>query len=166
MAVLAMNTIGHLPITSNGTKWELMAICLHTSYIFAVPMKEKSVENVVQAYLSNILAQKDGSMAILHDNGTEVKNKMLNEVCHQLGIKRLFANLFHPQDKAKVKNVHTLIKRTLTKFFDNSSLECHELLPCACYCYNIFPGRDGTESLFSLMFGCDPAEGYLSHLNM
>ena len=62
MAVPAMDTIGHKPITSNGNMWALMAICLHTSYIFTVPMMEKSAENVVQAYLSGILTLKGGSV--------------------------------------------------------------------------------------------------------
>ena len=53
MAVLAMDTIGCLPITSNGNRWALMAICLHTSYIFTVPMKEKSAENVILVWLSH-----------------------------------------------------------------------------------------------------------------
>ena len=44
---------------------------------FAVPMEEKSTENVVQAYLSGILAHKGGSMAILSDNGTEFKKKSI-----------------------------------------------------------------------------------------
>ena len=105
MAVPAMDTIGHLPITSNGNRWALMAICLHTSYICVVPMKEKSAENVVQAYLSNIPAHKCGSVAIFSDNGTEFKNKVLNDLCDQLGIIRLFTNPFHPQSNAKVENI-------------------------------------------------------------
>ena len=59
-------------------------------------MKEQSAENVVQAYLSGILAYKGESVAILTDNGTEFKNKVLNEECDHLGIKQLFSNLFHP----------------------------------------------------------------------
>ena len=56
MAVLAMNIIGHILITSKGNRWALTVICLYTSYVFAVPMKEKSAENLDQAYLSGILA--------------------------------------------------------------------------------------------------------------
>ena len=52
-----------------------MVICLHTSYVFTVPMKEKSAENIVQAYLSGILTPKGGSVAILSDNGTRFKIK-------------------------------------------------------------------------------------------
>ena len=40
MAVLAVDTIGHLTITSEGNRYALTAICLHTSYVFAVLMKE------------------------------------------------------------------------------------------------------------------------------
>ena len=44
MAVLAMNTIGCLPIISKVSRWALTAICLHMSYVFPVVMKEKSTE--------------------------------------------------------------------------------------------------------------------------
>ena len=48
-------------------------ICAHCSN-----EGKKSAENVVQAYLSGILAHKDGSEAILSDKGTEFKKtKML-----------------------------------------------------------------------------------------
>ena len=57
-------------------------------------MKERSAENIVQVYWSNNLTYKGSNVAILSDNGTEFKNRMLNEVCHQLSIKRLFANPF------------------------------------------------------------------------
>ena len=58
MAVLSMDTIGCLPTTSQGIRWILMAIYLHMSYVFAVPTKKLSTENVVQIYLSDILAHK------------------------------------------------------------------------------------------------------------
>ena len=152
MAVLAMDTIGHLPITSKHNRQALTAICLHTSYMFAVTMKEKSAENLVQTYLSGVLSQKDGSVSILSDTGTEFKNKVLNEVCDQLGIERLFFNPFHPQSNAKVENVLNFLKRSLTKFLNNSNVEWDVLLLFACSCYSIFPGNNGTESPFFLMF--------------
>ena len=73
MAVLATETIGHLPVTSKGNRWPLTTIYLHVSYVLVIPIKEKSAENVVQAHLSGILAQKGRSVAMLSDNGTEYK---------------------------------------------------------------------------------------------
>ena len=71
MAVLAIDTIAHLPGDSKDNKWPLTAISLNTSYVFTVSMKEKSAEIVIQAYLSGIHANEVGSVAILSDNGTE-----------------------------------------------------------------------------------------------
>ena len=42
-------------------------------YVFAVPIKEKLAESVVQAYLSGIFGYKWGSIANPSDNGTELK---------------------------------------------------------------------------------------------
>ena len=42
-----------------------MAIFLYTSYVFTVPMKENSADDVVQAYFSNILNHRGGCVATL-----------------------------------------------------------------------------------------------------
>ena len=99
-------------------------------------MKEKSAGNIVQGYLSGILAYKGGSITILRDNDKDFKNRVLNEVCDQLCIKRSFSNPFHPQGNAKVENVYNFLKRTLTKFLDSSDGEWDELLPFTWCCYN------------------------------
>ena len=51
MALVAMDTILHLPVPSRGHQWALTATCMQMSYVLAIPMKEKSAENVVIAYL-------------------------------------------------------------------------------------------------------------------
>ena len=129
------------------------AIRLHASYVFVILTREKSAENVIQAHLSDILAHKDGSVAILSDNGAEFKNKILNESCNQLGIKKLFFNPFHPQGNARDENVHNFLNLTPTNFIECSDVEWDNLFQLTCYCYNIFPSSNGTESLFFMMFG-------------
>ena len=96
----------------------------------AVSLKDTSAGNVVQAYLIGILAHKCGSVAILSDNGTEFKNKVLNEVCDQSGAKRLFANPFHTQGNTKVEKVHNFLKMTLTVFLDKSNPKWNESPIC------------------------------------
>ena len=67
MAVLAMDTVGHLPVTSNGHQWALTVICMPTSYVCTISKKDKSAENVMQAHLSNMFAPIVGSIAILSE---------------------------------------------------------------------------------------------------
>ena len=91
-----MDSIGHPPVTSRGHQWVLTAICMHTLFVFTVPMKEKSAENAVQADLLGKFTHSGGSIAILSDNGTEIHNTTHSKACDQLGIKRIFSNPFHP----------------------------------------------------------------------
>ena len=74
------------------------------------PNRGKSDVNVVQAYLLVILTHKGGSVAFLSDNGTEFKNKAINETCNQLGIKGLFSNQFHSQGNSRIENAHNFLK--------------------------------------------------------
>ena len=74
MALLAMDTMGHLPVTFREHQWALTATSMHPSYVFTISMNKKSAENVLQAYLSNIFDHKGGSVAILSNNCTEFKN--------------------------------------------------------------------------------------------
>ena len=108
----------------------------------------KSALNVIQTYLSGILSHKGGSVAILSDNETEFKNKAVNETCDQLGTNRLFSNPFYSQGNSRMENVHNFLKQTPTRFLDSSDREWDDILPFACYWYNIFPVNNGTESSF------------------
>ena len=50
MAVFPIDTVGHSAIASKGNRWALTTIFIHASYVFAIAMKAKSAENVVQVY--------------------------------------------------------------------------------------------------------------------
>ena len=59
----------------------ITVICMHTSYIFFIPLKTKTAEEVVQAYLGHVYSKFGGSEKILSDNGTEFKNKLFKRSC-------------------------------------------------------------------------------------
>ena len=78
IAVLAIDTIGRLPVTLEGNRGALTAICLHTLYVFVILMEEESAKNVVQDYLSGILFHKGRGVVILSNNSTELKKTELS----------------------------------------------------------------------------------------
>ena len=59
---------------------------MHTSYVFCIPLKTKTAEGIVQAYLCHVYSKFGGSEKILSNNGTEFKNKLFKEVANQLGV--------------------------------------------------------------------------------
>ena len=131
------------------------------SYIIAVPIPNKAVESVVEAYLSGILSRTGASMICLSDNGSEFKkkNSQMNTILAQLGIKWIFPNPYRPQGNSWIENVHNFLKRTLIKFLSSSDAEWDEILPLVCYCFNTTPTADDLESPSFLIHSRDPLEG-------
>ena len=83
MEFISMDLIGEFyPLTSKGHFYVLMVMDMLTGFIFCSPLKSKRAEEVIQAYLNEVLR---GYRKILSDDGTEFKNKVFEEVSKKLG---------------------------------------------------------------------------------
>ena len=160
----AVDTIRLLPITSKGKSMHYTFRCLLTSYLIAVPLKLKTAEEVTMACIKHILTTTSCSTFILQDNSTEFKNCQLVATFKSLGIKPIYSNPYTPQGNSRLGNAHNFLKHTISKFLHSSTLEWDDILPIAAYIYNIAPTVNDLKSPFFLVFGSDPLEGRLSHL--
>ena len=70
----AIDSFGQLPTTSKGNRFAPTFICLLTSYLITVLLKTKTANEVLMAYVKEILPKTSCSKFILHDNGMEFKN--------------------------------------------------------------------------------------------
>ena len=52
---------------------------------------------------------------ILSDNGTELKNKLMDDVLQQLGINHIFSAPYNQQSNGKLEVFHKYLKPTLKK---------------------------------------------------
>ena len=87
MQFISMDLIGEFhPPTAKNNRYALTVICMLMGYVFCVPLKTKTTEEVIQAYIDNIYSKFGGSMKILSDNGTEFKNKIFEQVAKELGV--------------------------------------------------------------------------------
>ena len=76
MQFISMDLIGEFhPPTSKGKRYAVTVICMLTGYVFCIPLKTKTAEEVLQAYVDNVYSKFGGSIKILSDNGTKFKNK-------------------------------------------------------------------------------------------
>ena len=79
-----------------------------------MPIPNKTVEPVVEAYLSGILLRTGVSMVCLSDNRSELRNNQMNTVLKQLDIKCIFLNSYRPLGNSHIKNIHNFLKKTLS----------------------------------------------------
>ena len=127
-----------------------------TGYVFCVPLKTKTAEEVTQAYIENIYSKFGGSLKLLSDNGTEFKNKMIEQIAKEPGLEhKLYTPQYHPASNGRIEGFHAFLKACIAKHVA-PQLERDVLIPLACAVYNFMPNEHSKESLFLLMFGRNP----------
>ena len=157
MQFISMDLIGEFhPPTSKGKRYALTIICMLTGYVFSIPLKTKTAEEVLQAYVDNMYSKFGGSLKILSDNGTEFKNKIFEQIAKELGVVyKLYTPPYHPASNGRIEGFHAFLKACISKHI-SPQLEWDDLVPLACAAYNFIPNEHSKESPFFLMFGRDP----------
>ena len=157
MEFICMDLVGPIhPPGSRGNKYVLMVIDMLTGFTIAVPIKNKNTETICEAYRDNIYCVFGGSSRMLTDNGTEFKNKEMQEVCDTLGLKHIFSPVYTPQSNGRLEGWHRFFKACIAKHIRGGGVEWDELVPLAVSAYNFFPCQSSKELPFILMFGRDP----------
>ena len=152
-----MDLIGEFhPPTTKGNRYALTVICMLTGYVFCIPLKTKTAEEVLQVYVDKVYSKFGGSIKILSDNGTEFKNKIFKQVAKELGVVyKLYTPPYHPASNGRIEGFHAFLKACISKHIA-PQLEWDDLVPLACAAYNFIPNEHSKESPFFLMFGRDP----------
>ena len=157
MEFICMDLVGPIhPPSSRGNKYVLTVIDMLTGFTIAVPIKNKNAETICTAYRDNVYCVFSGSSRMLTDNGSEFKNKEIQEVCDTLGLKHIFSPVYTPQSNGRLEGWHRLLKACIAKHIRGGGVEWDELVPLVVSAYNFFPCQSSKESPFVLMFGRDP----------
>ena len=157
MEFICMDLVGLIhPPSSRGNKYVLTVIDMLTGFTIAVPIKNKNAETICDAYRDNIYCVFGGSSRMLMDNGSEFKNKEMQEVCDTLGLKHIFSPVYTLQSNGRLEGWHRFFKACIAKHIHGGGVEWDELVPLAVSAYNFFPCQSSKESPFVLMFRRDP----------
>ena len=106
-----MDLIGEFhPPTSKGKRYALTVICMLTGYLLCIPLKTKTAEEVLQAYIDNMYSKFGGSIKILSDNSTELKNKIFEQVAKELGVVYKLYTPYHPASNGRNRGISCFLK--------------------------------------------------------
>ena len=161
MEFIAMDLIGEFhPASSKGYHYALTAICMLAGFTVCIPLKNKTAEEVVKAYLNHICCVIGPSKKILTDNGTEFKNKMWEDVYKLLRMQHRVTPIYSPQCNGRIEGFHRFLKATVGKQIQKG-LEWDDLVWKATSAYNFFPTESSGISPFFLMFGHEAAAKHM-----
>ena len=106
--------------------------------------------------MDHVYCKHGGSLKILSDDGTEFKNKLMEEVSKELGVEyKVYSPPYRPQSNGRIESFHYFLKACIAKHI-TPKLEWDDVVPLACGAYNFFPNEHSRESPFFLMFRRDP----------
>ena len=112
-----------------------------TGYVFCVPLKTKTAEDVIQAYIDNVYSKFGGSLKMLSDNSTKFKNKMFEQISWELGLEyKLYTPPYNPALNGRIEGFHAFLKACIAKHVA-PQLEWDVLIPLACTAYNFIPNE-------------------------
>ena len=93
---------------------------------------------------------------ILSNNDTEFKNNLMDQVLKQLGIERIFCTPFHLQSSGKLEVFHKYLKSTLKKLCEKDLSNWDQYINQVLASYRVTPNLATAETLFFLVYGRDP----------
>ena len=140
----------------SGNKHILTIIDHHTGWPEAFLMPDKSADTIVSTIINQYLPVHRCPRYILSDNGTEVKNSLMDQILKQLGIEMIFSAPYHPQSNGKLEVFHKYLKPTLRKLCEKDLSDQDKYINQVLASYRVTPNLAKAETPFFLVYGRDP----------
>jgi hypothetical protein len=100
---------------NNGFSWIMTIIDMFSKYTWAIPLKNKSADTVVEAmrlFLQNNITPH----IIQSDNGSEWISNHFKNLMNEYDIKQIFSQPYKPQSQGSIERFNGTLKRKLFKF--------------------------------------------------
>ncbi|XP_039166737.1 uncharacterized protein LOC120292553 [Eucalyptus grandis] len=122
------------PKASNGHRFILVAIDYFTKWIEANSYANVTAKNVAKFIRRDIIARYGVPEAIITDNGSNLNNKVVNDLLDEFRVHHLNSSPYRPQMNGAVEAANKNIKKILAKTAENYR-DWHERLPYALMAY-------------------------------
>ena len=105
-------------------KYILVIIDIFTKFVYLFPLKHKGTSqderntiNDIPMLLNKLFLSGDVPDTLHSDQGTEFRNRSVNDVCVEFGVRQIFGNAYSPQTQGFVENKNKQIKALINSYF-------------------------------------------------
>ena len=148
-----LDVIGPIePKASNGHRFILVAIDYFTKWVEVASYKSVTKQAVVKFIRKDIICRYGLPERIITDNGKNLNNKLMEELCNQFKVKHSNSTPYRPKMNGAVETANKNIKKILEKM-SVTYRDWHEMLPFALHGYRISVCTSTGATPFSLVYG-------------
>jgi len=139
------------PKTSNGHRFILVAIDYFTKWVEVVSYANVTKQVVVKFIKNQIICRYGFPSRNIEDNGTNLNNKMMKELCNYFKIEHHNSSPYRPQMNGVVEAANKNIKKIVQKMVVTYK-DWHEMLPFALHEYRTSVHTSTGATPFSLVY--------------
>ncbi|KAL5545737.1 hypothetical protein UlMin_005424 [Ulmus minor] len=150
-----IDLIGPLPLGKYRMKFVVVAIDYYTKWVEAEPLSEITEARTTSFVWKNIVCRFGIPHSLVSDNGTQFDSTGLKKLCSELGIRKHFASVAHPQSNGQVEAVNKTIKRNLERKLEGLKNAWVEELPRVLWAYRTTSRTATGETPFSMTYGTE-----------
>ena len=140
------------PKASNGHRFILVAIDYFTKWVEAASYANVTKQVVVRFIKNNLICRYGVPSRIITDNGSNLNNKMMTELCEEFKIVHHNSSPYRPKMNGAVEAANKNIKRIIQKMVVTYK-DWHEMLPFALHGYRTSVRTSTGATPFSLVYG-------------
>lgn len=142
------------PIASNGHQFILVSIDYFTKWVEATSYANVTKQVVARFIKQNIICRYGILERIITDNGSNLNNKMITELCQNFKIQHHNSSPYRPKMNGAVEAANKNIKKIVQKMVVTYK-DWHEMLPFALHGYRTLVRTSTGETPFSLVYGME-----------
>lgn len=150
-ARIVIDLVGPLPKTKSGYKHILTILCPATKFPEAVPLREATSSEVVDALLA-VFSRLGFPAEVQCDQGSVFTSALTTTFLSKCGIKLRHSSVYHPQSNS-VERWHSVLKRVLRALCYEQKTEWDLCLPAALFALRTAPHEATGFAPAELMYG-------------
>lgn len=147
--------VNHLPISSDGSRYVIAAICTLTKYVELKPIKYQTTAEIALFIYERIICAHATPSVIITDNGKPMISEMIQHVCRQFSIVHKTGSPYNSQSQGLVERLNRTLNQVLRRREDIEKKDWHAYLPAAQFSYNTLKQAATKQTPFYLLYGYD-----------
>ena len=153
---IAIDVIGKIKPSKEGHEYILTVICMLTNFCEAIPLKDQTSEDIVDALITHVYTRYGPPIAVHSDNGAPLLSKLTKQVHRRLGIKQTFTSGVNAKANGRVERIQKQLQSVISCYVDTNSENWHKILPFALYSVRTSVTSRLGDSPYRLLYGHAP----------
>jgi hypothetical protein len=156
---MSMDLCGPYPKSSDGYMYIMVVQCVLTRYLFVIPLKTKTADEIAAKLVDNVFLRVGPPMRLLSDNAAEFHSALLKRLSDTFGYHRNFIQTYRPQQNGANERSHAELTRWLKMYMyeAETTKQWSVFKDLLSYAFNTTPHSTlGGRTPFEIVYGKKP----------